>query len=173
MATARGEQDSFHRPCLQKQSQKRTHRQAQLRTHRQRHQSPYSCCSRCSRSSCSRTVIESNPARAGADRELSCGAGELPESETRLRHLSHFQDSVRSRRRIRDPGPDGKRRPGRKRREHSRHLTRAPPRAPYSRRWDRTHTSPPPPRPPAALEEAAPRRGRPSSRLHDVYDEES
>ena len=48
------------------------------------------------------TVIESNPARAGADRELSCGAGELPESETRLRHLSHFQDSVRSPRRIRN-----------------------------------------------------------------------
>ena len=48
------------------------------------------------------TVIESNPARAGADRELSCGAGEVPESETRLRHLSHFQDSVRSPRRIRN-----------------------------------------------------------------------
>ena len=47
------------------------------------------------------TVIESNPARAG-DRELSCGAGELPESETRSRHLSRFQDSVRDRRRIRE-----------------------------------------------------------------------
>ena len=57
-------------------------------------------------------------------------------------------------------------------REHSRLVTQAPPRAPYSRRSDRTHTSPPPPRPPATLEEAALRRGRPSSRLHGVYDGE-
>ena len=41
MATARGEHEAPHRPCLQKQSrQKRTHRQLKLRIRLQRHQSP-------------------------------------------------------------------------------------------------------------------------------------
>ena len=72
------------------------------------------------------------------------------------------------------PPPNPRRGPQNPRqREHSRHLTRAPPRAPYSRRSDRTHTSPPPPRPPAALEEAAPRPNHSSSRSRAVYDGES
>ena len=65
MATARGEQEPFHRPCLQ-QSQKRTHRQPQLRIRRQRHQSPFRAVFvvlAVLAVAFGSTVIESNPAR--------------------------------------------------------------------------------------------------------------
>ena len=92
-----------------------------------------------------------------SDRELSCGAGNFSRARRGCESLSSKTRSATADR-SETHRNYGKRRPGRKR-EHSRHLTRAPPRAPYSRRSDRTHTSPPPPRPPATLEEAAPRRG--------------
>ena len=86
MATARGEHEALHRPYLQKQSQKRTHRQPQRGIGLQRRQRPLQV-----------ALIESK-----RNESFLAGCGPLRESEARLRHLSHSQDSVHDRRRIRD-----------------------------------------------------------------------
>ena len=110
MARAGQFQEVFRRPYQQKQSQKRSHLQLQLRIRLQRHQRPLSFAprpiglSRVPTRSMRREGLPFGKSHLdhALNRELSCGAGELPESETRLRHLSHFQDSVRSPRRIRN-----------------------------------------------------------------------
>ena len=141
-----GEQEALHRPCLQKQSQKRTHRQPQLRTRRQRRQSPLQ-------------------AVLSVDRAESFLAGSVRAARNEARPGAFLETATIS------PGPRPPPNPRRDlgRREHSRHLTRAPPRAPYSRRSDRTRTAPPPPRPPSTLEEAAPRPNHSSSRSRAAY----
>ena len=160
MATARGEQEAFHRPCLQKQSQKRTHRQPQLRIRLQRHQRPFRFAPR----SIGLSRVPTRSMRCGGAAFWQVALGSCTESRAFLRGAGHFRERGAVAASLSFPrlGPRPPTNPRRgpqnpRRREHSRHLTRAPPRAPYSRRSDRTHTSPPPPRPPAALEEAAPR----------------
>ena len=103
MATARGEHEPPRRPCLRRQSQKRTHRQPQLRIRLQRHQRPLP-----------RSIgLSRVPTRSMRRGGLPFGKSHLDhaliesflagrESETQLRHLSLFQDSVRDRRQIRD-----------------------------------------------------------------------
>ena len=101
------------------------------------------------------TVIESNPARAVRIESFLAGRANFPRARrgcgisliSKTRSAAPDESETQPQRKA-TPRPP---------REHSRLVTQAPPRAPYSRRWDRTHTSPPPPRPPATLEEAAPR----------------
>ena len=67
MATARGEQEAFRRPCLQKkQSQKRTHRQPQQRIRLRMRQSPFVLAGALGSSHGSRAFLR---VRGGARRE--------------------------------------------------------------------------------------------------------